>query len=303
MPAPEPSTENSVKDQVVAPKDDAEARATFARRPSVAGLRRARKTANFDTVGGAALLVGFSWPFVQAIASGTAGGLFTGLLGGTIFFFASAFASGIVEAAWNGARATSLAFLLISLAAGIYWWNTFPPWGVGVMGVAALVGLAITWRLETRRLRAGLELSEPIVEALLGLPEHLPPALQASVDEALAAHQQLQRSLTTLDDAAQRILIGRTVDSALAALIRQTRRQVELEHALEGSDPSPTLLALRDEGRARLQEIIHQIKALREALLTILVRHDADTTEALAERTEHLRLMSQALDELKREGA
>lgn len=314
MPVPEsteePGAEASLASGAAAGKseekqavaEDLEARATFAGRPSVASLRRARKKASFDTVGGAALLVCFTWPFVQAVASGTAGGLFAGIVGGVVFLFASAIASGLVEAAWSGARATSLAFLLVSMLAGIYWLSALPPWGLGVMGAAVLGGLATTWRLESKRLKGGLEISEPLLEAVLALPEHMPKALQAGVDAAVTAHQQLHRSLATLDDVAQRHLIGRTADDALNAFIRQTRRQVELEGVFEG-DERATLEALRDEGRGQLAEITRQIKDLREALLILLVRHDPGATASLADRIEHLRLTAQALDEIKREGA
>lgn len=282
--------------------EDLEARATFAGRPSVAGLRRVRKSASFDSVGGAALLVCSTWSVVQALSSGSVGGLFVGILGGVIFFFASAIALGMVESAWNGTRAASLAFLLISMLAGLYWLNTFPPWGQAVMGAAVLGGMVITWRLESKRLKGGLELSGPLLEALLALPEHMPKALQAGVDDAMAAHQQLHRSLATLDDAAQRHLIGRTADEALKAFVRQTRRQVELEGSLEG-DARATLVALRDEGRARLAEIISQIRDLHEALLVLLIRNDVGATASVTDRVEHLRLTAQALDEIKREGA
>ena len=277
--------------------NEAEARATFARPPTVARLRSARRTANFDTVGGAALLVAFGWPVVQAIATASVGGLFWGLLGGVIFFLGAALGAGLVEAAWSGARATSLAFAVVSLGASFFWHRTLPTWAFATLAATAAVGLVMTWRLESSRLRAGTELDGAIVDALMALPEGLPRALQANVDEALGVHQQVVRSLTTLEGLVDRAPIAAIAHRALTALIRQTRRQAELEAALS-QEGSATLVSLKDEGRARLVEITYEIKALRDAIYALWVRRDGHLTAELASRIEQLRLTAQALDEL-----
>ncbi|MEZ4466739.1 MAG: hypothetical protein R3F43_20405 [bacterium] len=129
------------------------------------------------------------------------------------------------------------------------WIGGLPTWGLGAMVATSVAGLALAWRLESKRLRGGMELAEPVIEALMSLPEHLDAALQANVDGALAAHQQLHRTLATIspdEPLPPPSILAATADSALLALIRQTRRQVEVEAAL-AQGTSPELEGLKAE--------------------------------------------------------
>ena len=297
MPAPD-------EPEGAAPADapaDAEAEATFAAPPTVAALRKARKTVDFDVIGGSALLVGLAWPVVGALAFGPFS-LLSGLLAGFLFFFATAFAAGMLEAAWDGGRGATLAFLLTSLGASVLW-SSLPTWGFAAMGAIALLGTGMVWRLETRHLRAGLDLSDDLIEAMMALPVRMDKGLQRDVDAALGAHQQVRRTLATIghgDTLAVPASLHRAADDALLALVRQTRRQVEVEAAI-GLESRQHLAALKAEGRARLHEISSQIQALRDELLALVVRRDPLLLERLGDKIEQLHLTSKALDEVERD--